>query len=439
MSVSTAPAPATSRPGGGPAGPTAARQSLAARLRHGAAAWFAGTPGRMRVLLLIALALSVLFGAGVAQTFRNADSSLGRAQDNTAQLVRVQTIHTNLVSANAVATKAFLKGGLEPTEQRQEFVTSLDKAAKLITEASKAQPADATALGALNTTLVSYRGLIEQARSNNRQGLPVGAQYLKDANSLIETDALPVLNALVAANKQRVDDEFSNTGNGRIWVLAAGLVALLALIVVMLWLAQHSHRYINVPLAVAAILVLLTTVVGVGLLSLAKSRADDVKSSSYAGTLALASARIGGYDAQSNENLTLIARGSGAGFETSWKKDAEDTRGYLAEADRLGVGASSQWNAYETAHKRVRDLDNSGNWDGAVDQALGPKGQAFTSFDAFARASGTSLDKTSEAAQSGLRDAGGGLSLMGWLGIPIGLVVALLAWWGLSQRLEEYR
>jgi len=28
---------------------------------------------------------------------------------------------------------------------------------------------------------------------------------------------------------------------------------------------------------------------------------------------------------------------------------------------------------------------------------------------------------------------------MAWLGLPLGLVAALLAWWGFSQRLEEYR
>ncbi|MDE9365191.1 hypothetical protein PZ938_06195 [Luteipulveratus sp. YIM 133132] len=412
---------------------------MPARARRVAAEWFEGTPGRMRVLLLIALVLSILFGGAVAQTLRDADGSLGRAQDNTAQLVRVQTIHTSLVSANADATKAFLRGGLEPPAQRQQFVRSLDTAARLITEASKAQPADADALGALNTTLVSYRGLIEQARSNNRQGLPVGAQYLKDANTLIKTDALPVLNALVTANERRLDEEFSHTGTGRVWVLVAGVVALLALIGVMVWLARHSHRYLNVPLLSAALLVLVTTAVGAGLLTVAKSRADEVRDSSYAATVALAGARINGYDAQSNENLTLIARGSGAEFDRAWTTSARTTRERLATSTQHGVtkdGGPNQWGTYETAHQRIRELDTGGRWEEAVGQALGP---AATSFDAFDQTSQRSLDRTSAAAQSGLGNAGSGLSLLGWLGLPIGLLVALLAWWGLSQRLEEYR
>ena len=95
--------------------------------------------------------MSVVFGLAAAQGFRQSDGALDRAEANAAQVVRIQAIHTNLVSANADATNAFLVGGLEPPDQRQHFVDSMAQRPRLISEAAIAQPADQEALGALNT------------------------------------------------------------------------------------------------------------------------------------------------------------------------------------------------------------------------------------------------------------------------------------------------
>ncbi len=80
-------------------------------------------------------------------------------------------------------------------------------------------------LGELNTTLLTYNGLIEQARANNRQGLPIGSQYLKDANATLQDDSLPLLKALVKANQDRVDTEFDGIGGGNLWLVVGGLLA----------------------------------------------------------------------------------------------------------------------------------------------------------------------------------------------------------------------
>ena len=70
---------------------------------------------------------------------------------------------------------------------------------------AQAQPADADALAALNAHVLDYAGLVEAARANNRQGLPVGAQYLREASNGLRADALPVADALVEANTARAD------------------------------------------------------------------------------------------------------------------------------------------------------------------------------------------------------------------------------------------
>ena len=112
-------APPATVPAAPPQGTTLqAPNARTAGPRGAVAQWFAGTPGRMRAFLILAAAMSVVFGLAAAQGFSQSDGALDRAQANTAQLVRIQAIHTNLVSANADATNAFLVGGLEPPEQR---------------------------------------------------------------------------------------------------------------------------------------------------------------------------------------------------------------------------------------------------------------------------------------------------------------------------------
>lgn len=437
--------PATWSPGVPPDLAQQAPGAPAARTvnRRGAVAqWFDGTPGRMRAFLIVAAAMSVLFGVAASQGFNQSDGALDRAQANAAQLVRIQAIHTNLVSANADATNAFLVGGLEPPAQRAHYVNSMTAAAGLIAEAAAAQPADREVLGALNKTLITYEGLIEQARANNRQGLPIGSQYLKDANSVLQDDSLPLVKALVEANEKRTDTEFDGIGRGTIWVLVGGLLSLVVFGITLRWLARRTHRYINVPIAAGAALVLLTTVVGGIALASASGAAKDTRESEYERTLALSRARIAAYDARSNESLTLIARGSGQEFNKAYGDAAKQVNEQLGKLRGRDSALLVAWQQYQTQHQQVRKDDTAGNWDAAVNRAVGKTDDdtnSVNTFGAFDKTSDQLLQRTSTAVQSELTDARDGLPPIGWLGIPIGIVAALLVAWGMSQRLEEYR
>jgi hypothetical protein len=406
------------------------------------AQWFDGTPGRMRAFLIVAAAMSVLFGVAAAQGFQQSSGALQRAQDNAAQLLRIQSIHTNLVSANADATNAFLVGGLEPPEERARFVSSMAAAAGLIAEAATAQPADREVLSALNKTLITYEGLIEQARANNRQGLPIGSQYLKDANSVLQDDSLPLVKALVDANEKRVDTEFDGIGHGTTWLLVGGLLSLVILAITLRWLARRTHRYVNLPIAAGAIIVLLTTVIGGIALAGASGSAKDTRKAEYERMLALSQARIAAFDARSNESLTLIARGSGDVFDKAYNASAATVDAQLAKVGSGDADLQTRWTNYKTIHGQIRTLDaTQGNWDGAVAIAVGKSqiASSVTAFDSLDGELSAQLNDTSSAVQKKLDDARHGLPPIGWLGIPLGIVVALLVAWGVSQRLEEYR
>ena len=273
----------------------------------------------MRAVAAVSVLAAVVFGLLAGYSFRAADGALSRAKTNTDQLIRVQAIQNHVVQADADATNAFLVGGLEPAAQRADYTDSISSASKLIAEAAKSQPADGAALGVVNEALVAYASTIEQARANNRQALPIGSQYLKDASAELRAEALPALKNLVDANNARAAEEFDNAGNAALWLVVAGLLTLLVLGLALVWLARRTRRYVNVPLAAAAVIVFVALVVGaIGLFSVG-NKVDNVQDGVYAATLSTAQARIAGFDAKSNESLTLIARGSGAAFETAWK------------------------------------------------------------------------------------------------------------------------
>jgi hypothetical protein len=407
-----------------------------ARFRDSALEASRGTPGRMRLVSAGLVILCLLLGLAGEQAFRATRGSLDRAAANAAQVVRLGELQISLVSADADATNAFLVGGLEPAEQRAHYDAAAQRAAELVAQAARAQPADVQALAALNTAIQAYTGQIELARANNRQGLPVGAQYLRNASSGLRTDALPLLESLTAANQQRVQTEFTHARQAWIALTGVGLLALAGLVLASIWLARRTHRYLNLPLVGAGVVILVTLIAGaVGLLTLGGS-VGSVRDGPYTDVQALSEARVEAFDAKANESLTLISRGSGAAFEKAWQVSSATTTRLVEPYPVI----KTQWAEYVSAHRAIRALDDSGRWDRAVAAATSrADNSANAKFDAFDDSTSRALTQSAAATDRDLQSAGAWLSLATWLAVAAGLLASLLSWWGLAQRLEEYR
>ena len=316
--ITTTTAPATTTPATMPARPGPATTSAAA---PAPAVKTRDTPRRLRLLSLGVVIAGVVVALLGALTFSYLAFSLSRAQADTAQLIRVQKIQSNLLSADATATNAFLVGGLEPPAQRAVYDQALSSTSSLIVEASQAQPADAAALSALNQQVISYAATIEQARANNRQGLPVGAQYLRNASAELRSTALPILDNLVSSNAARAADEMDARIGYVIPVIS--LLALVVLIVGQIWLARRFRRTINVGMLAGAAALFVITVGGLIAVQQLSSSLSSISNGSLAAVNTAADARIDANNAKSNESLTLIARGSGQAFEDAWKSSAD--------------------------------------------------------------------------------------------------------------------
>jgi hypothetical protein len=394
------------------------------------------TPRQLRRLTTALVLVGLVFGLAGVLSFSGLAYSLNRAEDNTAQLIRVQKIQTNLLSADATATNSFLVGGLEPPAQRAAYDAAITATGALIAEASEAQPADKAALAALNQDVVDYAVTIEQARANNRQGFPVGAQYLRNASAGLRADALPILDNLVAANSARASGAMGSHV-GLVFEIV-GLLALASLAMATIWVARRFRRRINTGLVAATALVLVVWVVGFIVLSQVSGRVGDIRTGAFSSVNSAADVRIQANNAKSNESLTLIARGSGASFETAWASSAGTVEQQLSRLPQDNLTAS--WKAYVATHQQIRKLDDGGSWDQAVSLATGSgatsSNKQFGTFDAAAV---QFLDTVSTQTSTGLAAPRPVLIVFAVLTFLAGLGAALLARAGLAARLKEYR
>ena len=362
--------------------------------------------------------------------------TLHRGANDVEQLLRVQTIESDLLVADANATNSFLVGGLESPQRRAAYDTALAEVADLVARSARAQPADAAALSALNADVLDYAQLVEAARANNRQGLPVGAQYLREASNGLRADALPVADALVQANVSRTDTALTTGWGWAVPLLA--LAALVVLVVVQVRVARRFRRRINAGLLTASLVLLVLALASTVLMTRLFFSTELATGSGDVAAKA-GDARIQGNLAKSSESLTLIARGSGQAYEQSWQASAAAVRERLT-TDRILSSSVSDFDSYAEVHRKIRALDDGGSWDAAVALAVGSDEQSSNA--AFA---GFDQDMADLASSSGasavqeLRSSEPGLVLGCLLTLLAGLATAWAGSRGIAARLREYR
>lgn len=420
-----------------PPGPATARTSpLPAPTEHPIVLAGRDMPRQLSRLRLVSVLLVLAFAALTAFQLLLAAQSLQAAAKDTAQLVRVQNIKVHMLRADALATNAFLIGGLESPEQREQYDLSLAAVTRGIAEAAEAQPLDRDVLIELNQVVVDYAEGMAQARATNRQGLPVGAGYLRASSQNLRDHGVLLVDALVEANTDRA----SRSLGAQIPLLIAlpAVVTLVLLGLMNQWIARRFHRRINTGLVGAAAVVL---VLGIAAFAVSTSQAgvnSELRSGAYATAVKGSEARSDANAAKTNESLRLVARGSGQSFEEEWQRFSGEVTAALQES-ALSNAPSDDWDRYLEGHSSVVSLDQGGDWDRAVELATG-RGDgtptaAFASFDAGMESMITSAAEDTTAA---LRAGTPAFYIVAVVTILGGLAAAGLAWRGVTARLKEY-
>jgi hypothetical protein len=395
----------------------------------------ARTPGQLRVAAGLAVLATLIVALGGGAALRERSLALDEARDAAQHLVLVQGVQTQLAQANADATNSFLGFGLEPVQQRLDYIDQVQRASRDLAEAARTNESDARTLGMANTNVTEYVQYVASARANNRQGLPVGANYLNVARSKLE-GAISDLNAVAKEDSDALDAALARAGNARWWLALVALLGVGGLLGVQLWLARRSRRIVNAPLAVATGIAVVALLLGGGAMAFAQSRANDVTDGSLRTARDLSTSRVAAFQAKAQESFTLIQRGSATEADFLWTTD----RDTAARALPRGSAALEPLNTYSSLHRKINALDFAGRWDDAVKQATSlDKNSANAAFAQYAETTGTDLTGARDKAVDGLDSAGILLFPMGLLIVLAGLVAAVAAWWGVSLRLDEYR
>ena len=443
----------------------AAARTRTSRLLDPLREWAATTPGRLALISLAVIASAVCFGVIVTGAERARARAAHAVRYQTEPLlVQAVTLYTALEDANATVTTTFLKGGLEPPALRARYLHEIrlasDALASLTREVSGSAQAH-TALRTISEELPIYAGLVETARADNRQGLPIGAAYLRNASALLtgkpppipgtippDTGTiLPSADRLYEIEASRLTQDYgSGTETVALLVLIIASAAALALLVLaQLYLARISRRTFNVGMLLATLVLVGVSIWAVLGLTGEQSALARARNDSDSLEL-LSAAQVLLSRAQSDQSLTLVNRGSD---ETDPPDLQAVTRalappgGLLMELAGVAQGAGQSaaarglvldFETYQGDNAQVKALMKDGELNQAITAASGA-GKVAERMNA-------NLSRQVAAAHLRFRRAAAdATSSLSGLTLAIPLLTALtgaLALIGLRARLREY-
>ena len=399
--------------------------------------------------------MGVVFAVAGAYGVNHRANAIDDVRTASGQLLALQDIRVRIVHADAIASSSYLRSGLEDPAQRVAYLDEIAKAGDgLVAVSASANADDLVQLSEASRLLGSYVGLVEQARANNRQGFPVGATYQRQANAIVSNtdpdtpDIVSSLQAVEASQRDQINDSLATAHRAGLWMQLTGWLLLVALVLASWWMARRFRRILNIPIAAAAVVLFLLLVIGGSIQAGSVSDTDDAVGTQLASADNAGQARAAGFEARSQEALTLINRGNGAANEANWQVQNDIVRQVfkkeLGSDESLSNQAINSYSTYADGHVEIRTLDNGGNWDDAVAVSLGqqptPNGIDVPGrFDEFDQNSGQIVIDEGAAASSFLADAVSPLRSLRNVVFVAGLVVAVLAALGCGQRLREYR
>jgi hypothetical protein len=395
----------------------------------------------MRLWQIGLAAMLVLWGAVLAYQANSRADAVGAAERNSRLVSAAQEIRAELGRADAAAINGFLAGGGEQPEQRAAYVQAIEEAATTLQDAARfADSSDArTAVETLQKQLPTYTGLIETARANNRQNLPVGAAYLRTASNLVRNEmAVQTEQLRVAGDLGFRDRTSALVGGIDLLSLAATALALGAVAVTTRWLSRRTNRTLNPGLVAAAALVAGGLMyAGNSVNSTANSGVSAFRDG-YDRLASLAELRADAYDQKALATFALVDRGARNDIYAAADTEANNVVARL-DASALARDLAEVWTPYAGAAEEVVRLDRAGDYEAARELITAQEGGPNSAFEDFDGRLISLTDTATSQLDANLADARGPLQTLRWLALGLGVAAAGAASWGIQRRINEYR
>lgn len=413
--------------------------------------WFVSTtPGRILTIGIVLAALGGVSAFATSTTINHRQQVLTTVLNHTEPLsFAAGRLYTTLSVADAAAATAFIAEA-EPPPVRQRYEQAITDAAVAVTRASSGLTDEPLVelLGRINAELAVYTGLIEIARTNNREGNPVGSSYLSEASGLMQSTILPDAARLYTATSQRVDVETTASTQ-----IPAPVIMVVGATVVFgafshRWLARRTRRRINPGLVVGA-LAILVMVVWVGTaLTISTAASRSAKDTAAESLKTVTNVAITAQQARADETLSLIRRGDEEKRKQSFYQRIDSMHRmldqYMSRSDAVDKadleGADQLLLRWRQANDRITSYISVGNYRAATQVALGSSEEDSTpAFDKLEDELVKAMDQGRIHLRNDVINARSGLSGAQVGGVVLSLGAAIAVALGLWPRLKEYR
>ncbi|WP_245678106.1 hypothetical protein [Nocardia acidivorans] len=352
-----------------------------------------------------------------------------------------QRLYVALSAADATASSAFLSGNVESPEVRTRYRQALADTAAALAEATTGASDQQTReiVASISADLPNYTGLVEAARANNRQGLPVGSAYLKQASALMQGSLLP--------DAERLEHNRLATLRGdqrAISTLPITSVVLLLLLLAAFGagsviLLRRTNRRVNLGVGAAAG----ATAVALLWIAVASIAATGVIDTGSDGATArfetLVRVRILAQQARTEETLQLVTRGDIDESEKRFGSLVNELRDRLTTVSDTNSAAAKAFSSWQDGHTAEIRAYNGNDYNAAVTQAVGgaPESSAtrFTTLDDALRAE---LDTTRRQVRDGVDGAGDAFLFSQFGTLALLLAAAAATAGGIWPRLKEF-
>ncbi|OEV02922.1 hypothetical protein AN216_15090 [Streptomyces oceani] len=384
-------------------------------------------PGRLRIRGAVLALLIIASGAVTTWQLEERSAAADDVLEHSHPLsADAASIHRSLAHANTMASIEFLAGQRTADAKRAQDEKDIRTASELLTRAtanSRGSVAARRQITKLSRELPRHTGLVETARANDRQGLPLGGSHLRYANERRQDTLLPATEKLYATESARLSEDRTKA---RDWPLhALGLGLGLFTLVTLLLSQRHLHRRTNrvrnpgLLTATAAVLGVLLWLTGAH--AVAQSRLDASDQHGAESPREPNETWTGSLQARGAENMWLVARGSGGGkYEKEYQRRMREVAGGQGVEGRLDAAlaladdragrrpveeAMEAVRVWQERHQRARDQETSGNHEKAVDLVIDRVGSTGATLDtvdtALREAAGHEQREFERAASSG--------------------------------------
>lgn len=409
------------------------------------------SPARLIFIGAVTIVLCLVAGVVTAAAVSDRQSTLNTVLDDTEPFASsAQRLYSSLSIADASAATAFISGGLEPQSVRNSYTQAVGQAAAELAGGAAGTGDPDTRARQLSTGIATqlpvYAGLVETARTNNRSGHPVGAAYLGEASTLMQTTMLPMaeeLHALQSATVVSTERRYVAPP----W-LAGALVALavIGLLVAQVLLFRRWRRILNPGLIFASLAmgVLFVWLVVAGSISAAATR--HALDHGMLPLERLTEGRILGQQARSDETLKLVRRDTTGEYDAAFDADIQRLGDLLRDYGQGNQGSARVNDAlaartgWIAAHARMNETLATGDYEGASIVAIGPgEADSTAQFAKLDNAIERGITDTRNDLRSNVARAALVLDALSPGAIGLSIVASLFIALGVWTRLREYR